>query len=103
MRDPTIPHAEDRKKIMFYDSPDRQTKLRIRCDYDGISQSQFFRIMITGYIENDDLIHAFLDKFKDKHQVQGQQKRSKISSTRKRAKKNITKFSLGEGRGRKYI
>ena len=67
MKDPTIPDAEDRKKIMFYDSPERQTKLRIRCDFDNITQSQFFRMMVTGYIENDELIYTFLKQCKEKY------------------------------------
>ena len=94
MKDPTIPDLEKRKKIMFYDSVDRQTKLRVRCRFDGITQSQFFRMMITGYIEDDDLVFAFLNKCKEKYEIQGQQKRSKISQIKKRAKQNTKNFSL---------
>ena len=54
-----------RKKIMFYDSADRQTKLRIRCDFDGVTQSQFFRMMLTGYIENDEHVLTYLKKCKE--------------------------------------
>ena len=83
MKDPTTPPTEDRKKIMFYDTSDRQSKLRIRCDYDGISQSQFFRMMITGYIENDELIYNFMKKCKEKYHIQGENKRDKIDRIRK--------------------
>jgi hypothetical protein len=95
MRDPTIPGANDRKKIMFYDSTDRQTKLRIRCDFDGITQSQFFRMMVTGYIDNDELICSFMDKCKEKYNIQGQHKRDKIKRTQKNAKENNKSFALG--------
>ena len=94
MRDPTIPDADDRKKIMFYDSSDRQTKLRIRCDFDGISQSQFFRMILTGYIEGDELIQSYLNKCKEKYKIQGQQKRSKIQKFRKKAESLNKKFAL---------
>jgi len=94
MKDPTVPTLEDRKKIMFYDSSDRQAKLKIRCDFDGITQSQFFRMMITGYIEHDELVHAFLDKLKGEHKVQGQQKRSKINKIKKNAQEVSKKYSL---------
>ena len=60
MKDPTIPDVENRKKIMFYESPENQIKLKIRCDYDGITQSQFFRMMISGYISNDKNIYEFI-------------------------------------------
>ena len=95
MRDPTIPDVKERKKIMFYDSSTRQTRLRIRCDFDGISQSQFFRMMITGYIDNNELIFSFLEKCKEKYKIQGQQKRKKITQLQSGAKKTIATFSLG--------
>jgi hypothetical protein len=39
MKDPTIPTPKERKKIMFYDSADRQTRLKIRCMHDEISRN----------------------------------------------------------------
>ena len=94
MKDQTIPEANERKKIMFYDSEDRQIKFRIRCQHDGITQSQFLRMMVTGYIEGDSLIFDFLDKQKEKLNIQGKAKRNKISQIRKTTEKNIKKFSL---------
>jgi len=94
MKDPTIPPTEDRKKIMFYDSSDRQTRLKIRCDYDGITQSQFFRMMVTGYIENDENIYSFVKSFKQDNQIQGVQKINKIDSLRNKSKDTQNKFSL---------
>ena len=97
MKDPTIPKAKDRKKIMFYDSEDRQIKLKVRCNFDGITQSQFFRMMVTGYIEGEDLIVDYMNKCKEKYHIQGIQKRTKIQQIQK--KKNIKdkKFSLKDG------
>ena len=96
MKDPTIPNSTDRKKIMFYDSLDRQTKLRIRCEVDGISQSQFFRMMVTGYIENDELILEFFKKCKEKYNLQGQHKRIKSAQLQGMSKKTIATFALGD-------
>ena len=96
MSDPTTPPAEDRKKIMFYDTSDRQSKLRIRCNFDGISQSQFFRMMITGYIENDELIYNFMKKCKEKYKIQGVTKRNKIDRIARSSAQNIKKFNLGK-------
>ena len=96
MKDPTVPSAKDRKKIMFYDSLDRQTRLRIRCQHDGINQSQFFRIMITGYIENNGAIVDFLNNKKAELGLQGSQKRSSINKMLKKRKENIKKFNLDQ-------
>jgi len=94
MRDPTVPRADNRKKIMFYDSAERQTKLRIRCDFDGLSQSQFFRMMMTGYIENDESILSYLEKCKKRYKIQGLQKRSKINRIQAKTDETIKKFAL---------
>ena len=96
MSDPTVPHLDERKKIMFYESEDKQARFKIRCEFDGISQSQFFRMMITGYIEHDDLIISFLDKCKERYEIQGKQKRNKIAQINKKSKETIKKFSLGD-------
>jgi hypothetical protein len=88
--------SEDRKKIMFYDTADRQARLRIRCQYDGLNQSQFFRFMLTGYIENDERILEFLDYCKKKNMVQGKNKRLKIKQIHKLANEKKEKFSLEE-------
>ena len=96
LKDPTVPSAADRKKIMFYDSVDKQTRLRIRCDIDGITQSQFFRMMIDGYINNDDHIFNYIKNFKRQHGLQGQSKISKIDAARNKSKDTISKFSLND-------
>jgi len=97
MRDPTIPDPADRKKFMFYDSSERQAKLRIRCNFDGFTQSQFFRMMITGYIENDELIFNYIKSCKEKYNIQGQQKRNKIDQIHKNEKVLKKKFNLADG------
>ena len=97
MKDTNTSNIEDRKKIMFYDTADRQTKLRIRCKYDGISQSQFFRFMVTGYIENNSNIIEFLNQCKETYKSQGMQKRKKIMNTHAHTRKNKIKFNLNEG------
>ena len=96
MKDPTIPPAQARKKIMFYDSEDRQTKLRIRCEFDGISQSQFFRMMLTGYIENNELIYAYLKECKEKYAIQGKNKRDKADRIVRATSETKQKFNLGD-------
>ena len=96
MRDKTIPDVNDRKKIMFYDTADRQTRLRLRCEYDGINQSQFFRYVLTGYIENDPDIIRFVGKSKEKFMAQGAQKRKKILKTHMNSIDTKTKFNLDE-------
>ena len=94
MKDPTSPPVDRRKKLMFYDTEENQTKLKIRCQFDGFSQSQFFRMMLKGYINNDDGILEYLKRCKEKYNIQGQQKRNKIDSITKDRKDVEKKFAL---------
>ena len=86
----------DRKKIMFYDTPDRQARFRIRCQYDEISQSQFLRMMLTGYIENDENILSYVDDYKKKHSLQGKNKLNKVKAMREATKDTNSKFNLNK-------
>tara|TARA_R110002110_G_scaffold25827_1_gene95393 strand:+ start:2500 stop:2838 length:339 start_codon:yes stop_codon:yes gene_type:complete len=96
MKDATMPPPSERKKIMFYDSPDKQTRFRIRCQHDGLSQSQFFRLVLRGYIEDDPLVLQFLNNCKEKYSIQGKSKMNKIERFKKAAEENKNKFSLKE-------
>ena len=94
MKDPTVPPVENRKKFMFYDTEERQAALRIRCQYDGINQSQFFRMMITGYIESDPLINEYMTRCKERYFIQGKQKRDYIDRKHKQSQDIKKKFAL---------
>ena len=75
-KDPNLPDPNDRKKMMFWESPKRQADLRVRLQYDGFTQSHFFRAIITGYLEKDEDLLKYLDGYKAKHQSQGATKRN---------------------------
>ena len=96
MKDPTIPSATTRKKFMFYDSEQRQAQLKIRCEHDGINQSQFFRMMITGYLKGDESILNYIDSFKEQNKIQGRAKRTYINKMHREARDLKKKFSTEE-------
>ena len=79
---------------MFYDTEENLVKLKIRCQFDGFSQSQFFRIMLEGYINNDENILRYIENCKEKYSIQGQQKRNKINSISKKRQEVEKKFAL---------
>lgn len=57
------------KKVVFYDTDKRFADLKIRLGHDKISQAQFFRSVVTGYIEQDEDILNFVDKHKTRRQT----------------------------------
>jgi len=62
MKDPE--YGTMKKKVVFYDSDKRYAELKIRLQHDGLTQSGFFRSVLTGYLTQDDDMMNFIDKLK---------------------------------------
>ena len=86
-----------RKKFMFYDTAKRQADFRIRLQFDGMNQSQFFRAMITGYLNKDMNLLSYLDDYKQKNQVQGTGKRLASARLMNKGTETENQFALNEG------
>ena len=71
------------KRVVFTDTSIRHAELKIRLQHDGISQSDFFRAMITGYLEKDSQIINYMAIYKEKH---GCQKKKKNQNKKKRGR-----------------
>ena len=91
-----IPDPTTRKKIMFYDTPQRQAQLKIQCQHDGLKQSEFFRLMVEGYINNNPDIVKFLHECKEKYSIQGKQKRTQALKLKKAGQRSTEQFSLDD-------
>jgi len=55
---------QNTKKIIFWETEDRQARLRIRLNHDKMGQSDFFRMMIEFYLENDERVITLMDDYK---------------------------------------
>tara|TARA_R110002110_G_scaffold151332_5_gene343467 strand:+ start:323 stop:649 length:327 start_codon:yes stop_codon:yes gene_type:complete len=84
---------KDRKKFMFYDTEKRQADFRIKLKNEGMNQSQFFRAMITGYLNNDASINEFLDSYKKSQNIQSKSRRNILK--RENEKENQVKDTYG--------
>lgn len=84
-------YGKNDKRIVFTDTDHRHAQLLIRLRTDGMKQSQFFRSLITGYIEQDERIVSFFDGIKD----QSLKRKNKSNKLRKSGKEliNATGFS----------
>jgi hypothetical protein len=88
------PYGKKRKKIVFYDTDKRYADLKIRLAHDKLSQAQFFRSVVTGYIEQNEAILDFVDKLK-----LGTQTKKSIKENRKlitRGKELISDLNLDD-------
>ena len=91
-----VPDTTVRKKFMFYDTSKRQVDLKIRLQHDGLNQSQFFRAMITGYLEQDSNLLLFLDNYKEEYGVQGVNKRLDSKRLLEKGRQVKSQFALDE-------
>ena len=87
--------SEHDRKVVFYDSTKRHADLRIRLDYDGFTQSEFFRLMVTGYLNQDACIMQYVHDYK-----------AEKKTFRKQGKKSLRKtqvlYSEGDKTKRKF-
>ena len=79
-----------KKKVVFYDSDKRYAELKIRLQHDGITQAQFFRGILTGYLKQNADILNFVDKLKGSKNI-GDQSKNDIKEDRRLIKKGKEK------------
>ena len=58
-------YGKNEKRIVFTDTDHRHAQFIIRLRHDGLTQSFFFRNIITGYIEGDERILDFMNNISD--------------------------------------
>tara|TARA_R100000005_G_C4857913_1_gene120846 strand:+ start:196 stop:522 length:327 start_codon:yes stop_codon:yes gene_type:complete len=88
--------ASDNKKIVYYDSAKKHADLKIRLEYDGLKQSEFFRLLTAAYLERDDRLVSIIGDYKDKMNIHNREKRRGSQRMHEKSKETISKFSLGD-------
>ena len=76
------------KRIVF-------TETTIRLGYDGMTQSEFFRAMISGYLEQDRDLLDYIEKYK-------REKKRKKRQGKNSLKKNRDLYEKGQQTRRKF-
>ena len=84
-----------KKKVVFYDSDKRYADLKIRLQHDGLSQANFFRSILTGYLSQDPDLLNFIDKVKIE--------KGKKSSSKKRNKEIRELINAGNEKTEKIL
>jgi hypothetical protein len=86
------------KKVIFYDSDKRYAELKIRLQHDGLSQPQFFRGLVTGYLMQDRELRVFIDKLKVSKKAGKRSKRDiKVENELiNNGEETMNKLALGE-------
>ena len=85
------------KKIIFDDSSKRHAQLKIRLEYDGLSQAEFFRCFITGYLDKDERVMSYLQSYKLKKKKQSKRNMNIINKDKEKADDLLAQFGIKDG------
>ena len=88
---------EPAAKISFYDTERRKVDLKIKLHYDGLTQADFFRGIVTAYIEEEENLYAWLSKFKNANsKIKNSNTRAQAERSDQEAKQITKKFGITE-------
>ena len=90
-------YGKNDKRLSFTDSDKRAAELIIRLKHDGLTKTKFFRSILTGYLDRDPNIVAFIDTIKESEGLQSNIKSRKVKSFENSGLENKKKFGLGQG------
>jgi len=79
---------------MFTIGETQKAKFKLQLQYDSMTQVKFFKSIIDGYIEKDEDLMRYMNKFKKENHIQSNEQRKKITNNIKQAKKVKKIFSL---------
>ena len=87
---------DETKRIIFLDSDKRHADLKIRLYYDGLSQADFFKGVVSGYLEKDELLTPFVDELRKKFSKHGKQRLKESKKLHEKGLENKNKFALSD-------
>ena len=89
-----IEYGQTKKIIQFEDDDHRHVKLKLQLHNDGIKQGEFFRAVMTAYLENDEDIGRFVERLKENKHSKNRMKKEK--KYKRKEIENMNKLSLNE-------
>ncbi len=96
MNDRYYQYGKNQKKIMFSDTDKRHADLKLKLRRDGLTQVGFFQSVVTGYIEGDENISAYIAGIKEKQSKIGKRKAKKCLEDIGLGKSLLEDFGLSE-------
>ena len=92
-----INYGKDIKKVYFEELDKRHADLKIGLHADGLRQGEFFRLMVSGYLEKDERIINYIEEYRKTKSIQSKDKRTKTRKLRQAGKEITSKFALDKG------
>ena len=86
----------NKKKVIYYEIPKKHADLKIRWQYDGIGQTEFFCLLTAAYLDQDERILNIIHEYKKNNSIQNNVKRNKTQKMSEKRKQVESKFALKE-------
>ena len=83
-----------KKRIVFDDTDIRHAQLKIRLQHDELTQAEFFRALISGYIDKDRHLINLILSYKEEKSIQSKKKRKIIQDDLEEADHLMAKFGI---------
>ena len=84
------------KIVQFKETDKRHADLRIRLHYDGFYQGEFFRDIVTGYLNKDENLLAYVEKVKEEKRKDNKGRLRKGKALHKKGREVEKQFALKE-------
>ena len=84
------------KRILFYDTDKRHAELKIKLQYDGLTQSEFFRAVVTGYLEDDPTMVEYVGAYKAEHGRQSKRQQRVVQKEARESRQTASVFAEDE-------
>ena len=84
------------KRVIFSDTHIRHAQLRIRLEHDDFTQSEFFRCIVTGYLNKDKDLMQYIQKYKQHNKVQSKRKIKYAQGDLDKAEDLMGQFGIGD-------
>ena len=85
---------EEYKKLCFTCANKSHADLKIRLMHDGLSQGALFRIVMHGYIQQDENVMVFIDNFKERYGIPNKVHIRKSKNLRSQGRQLTEHFAL---------
>ena len=86
--------TEKNKKVIFSLSENDKAKFKVQLQYDSLTQAQFLRGMIDGYLNKDSHFMNFIATLKGNLKTQSKVNLKKVEKNKKESGETIKKFAL---------
>jgi hypothetical protein len=87
-------YGKEGKTIVFIDDDKRHADLRIRLRHDGLTQTEFFQSMVSGYLNNDERILEYITSIKFELAKQGKRRIMKTKKLLDKGRELLEDYSL---------